>query len=1551
MKKFLLLTFSLILLSLSNLNAQCNLLRNGGFEQYTACPNSYSQIHYATHWFDGNVFPNEIIYPSADYSNCGYISFGAPSAHTGTGYISFNVSSTGPTAAEMVGTCVKLVAGQTYTFSTWMYGGDGSNPFYLMGVPTSTFPAPRNANYCLTTATTLVTIPAAHCINPTWTLRTYTFTSPGNFNSIILGGVCVGNAGFNYISFDDMSLTANAPAGYASISSNVSSVPCGGGNANITFNLPGGCLGPFNVTYTVNGTPFTLNNINDGHTITLSLASTSTIVLTNVTNNTGCSFNPSGTVTITTSAGVTANAGGNQTVNCSTPSVVLNGSASGGTPGYSYSWSPTTGLSNAGIANPTATPSSNTTYTLTVTDGAGCQATSSATVTVNNTPPTANAGGNQTINCSTTSVTLNGSGSGTYSWSPATGLSSTTIANPTASPGSSQTYTLTVTGTNGCTATSSTTVTVDNTPPTANAGGNQTVNCTTPSVVLAGSGSGSYSWSPATGLSSATVATPTATPGANTTYTLTVTGANGCQATSATTVTVDNTPPTVNAGSDFTTTCITPTATLNGSGSGSFAWSPGTGLSSTTVANPTANPASTTTYTLTVTGANGCTATDQSIVTVDETPPSANAGSNQTITCTNTSVVLNGSGSGTYSWSPSTGLSSTTVATPTATPSSNTTYTLTVTGANGCQATSTATVNIDIAPPSVNAGTDFTTSCTSPSTVLNGSGSGTYSWSPATGLSSTTIANPTATPSVITTYTLTVTGANGCTATDDVTISVDLNVPAVNAGNDFTTTCITPTTTLNGSGGGTFTWSPATGLSSTTIANPVANPATTTTYTLTVLASNGCTATDQVVITVDETAPTASAGSNILLDCATTSGTFTATGGGTYSWNTPSGTVTGATVPVTDASTPGLHTVTVTGTNGCTSTASATLTIDQVLPVADAGSDQISNCAAPIVTLDGSASSGTGITYLWTGPSVLTGSTAAVATANSPGTYTLTVTGTNFCTATSQVQVLPDNNYPTADAGTPQEVTCATTTVPLGGTTTSTGADITYSWTTSNGNITGTTNTATTTADLNGNYVLTVTNTTNGCVTIANVNVTIDTITPVVSVNASTYEINCYNPTITFDASTSLGTGNTYNWTTTNGNIVSGATSATPTVDQDGTYSLTVTSANGCQNPTTFDVVVTIDTIHPIVSVTTSSNLTCNDSIIDLTGVSNVTDSFTWSGGNIISGGTTFTPQVDMAATYTLTVQDTINGCITIVSATVLDNTNPVDDPTGDCDGDGLTNEDEITLGTDPLNPDTDGDGVTDGTEVLDGTNPLDPCEYLEASITLPQGTGWQNADCDGDGLTNEEEVDLGTDPFNPDSDGDGVTDGTEVADGTSPLDPCEFLLSSVTLPPSLGWLALDCDGDGLTNEEEGENGTDPFNPDTDGDGLTDYEEFTGIDDPTTPLVPDGTSDGLDPCDPNPNVFPELCDGSITVPNIFTPNGDGSNDIFFIKGPTIQEMKCQVMNRWGQIIYEWDTPQGGWDGTSVSGTPYSAGTYFYILEATKLNGENVIMTGHFQLVR
>ena len=162
-----------------------------------------------------------------------------------------------------------------------------------------------------------------------------------------------------------------------------------------------------------------------------------------------------------------------------------------------------------------------------------------------------------------------------------------------------------------------------------------------------------------------------------------------------------------------------------------------------------------------------------------------------------------------------------------------------------------------------------------------------------------------------------------------------------------------------------------------------------------------------------------------------------------------------------------------------------------------------------------------------------------------------------------------------------------------------------------------------------------------------------------------------------------------------------------------------------------------------------------------------------------------------------------------------------------DCDNDGVSNADELTDGTNPLNPDSDGDGVKDGTEKTDGTDAKDGCKFVLAHQTVATSSAWNAADCDGDGTTNRQEILNNTDPLVGDTDGDGVLDPQEILDGTNRNNACDFVLSHQTIAPSAAWNAADCDNDGVTNAQEKLDGTDPLKSDSDGDGVIDGTEKT----------------------------------------------------------------------------------------------------------------------------
>ena len=183
-----------------------------------------------------------------------------------------------------------------------------------------------------------------------------------------------------------------------------------------------------------------------------------------VSDANGCSPSPAISVTITEPAAVTIAPIADITI-CTSGSTPLNATVTGGTGGYSYSWSPGAGLINDSISNPVAAPTANTTYVLTVTDGNSCSGSTTATVNVN--PPlaliTAGAGSICPGGSAAVSATASAGNGGTYfySWLPVSGLSDPSVNNPTATPGSTTTYTVTVADNCSPAVTSTVTVTVE----------------------------------------------------------------------------------------------------------------------------------------------------------------------------------------------------------------------------------------------------------------------------------------------------------------------------------------------------------------------------------------------------------------------------------------------------------------------------------------------------------------------------------------------------------------------------------------------------------------------------------------------------------------------------------------------------------------------------------------------------------------------------------------------------------------------------------------------------------------------------------------------------------------------------------------------------------------------------------------------------------------------------------------------------------------------------------------------------------------------------------
>lgn len=662
----------------------------------------------------------------------------------------------------------------------------------------------------------------------------------------------------------------------------------------------------------------------------------------------------------------------------------------GGSMPYTYTW---TGTAQTGsvVTGLTTGP-----HTVTVADATGCN-TTTAVFTVSATASTVSVTGNLNI-CSGATTTLTAStGYTSYTWSPAIGLSTTSGSVVTASPASTTTYV--VTGASGA-CTSSTSVVLNVTPAPTLTVSPDPVICSGTTVTLTANGASSYTWSPATGLNTTSGNQVSASPTITTSYT--VTGGSGtCTDSKVITVGVASSTVTVSAN---TMICSGSSTTLTASNSPSYTWTPATGLNTTSGSQVVASPSGTTTYT--VMGGVG-TCTSSAVVTVSVTlTPTVIALSNTSM-CAGSTTTLTASGATSYSWSPATGLSATAGSAVASSPLNTTTYT--VTGATGtCTNSAFVTISITTSPTiSVSSNTYI---CSGNSTALVAGGAPTYTWSPATGLSSTNGASVTSSPAVTTTYTVTG-GVGTCTNSAVVTITV-ITTPTLSISSN-TIMCSGASVPLSVSGATAYAWSPATGLSSITAASVTASPGSTSTYSVMGSVST-CTASAAVIVTVVPN-PTLSVSSNTAM-CAGNSVPLSTSGASSYTWSPGTG-LSSTTGTQTTASPLATTIYTITGSNtvGPLSCYSTTTVEVAIIPIANPVIAPVSAiCAGDATTLNATG----GDTYSWMPVTGLSNPTASTTAANPSSTtvYTLTVTKSGFCPNTTSIELVV-NPLPVIDAG------------------------------------------------------------------------------------------------------------------------------------------------------------------------------------------------------------------------------------------------------------------------------------------------------------------------------------------------------------------------------------------------------------------------------------------------------------------------------------------------------------------------------------------------------
>ena len=1035
----------------------------------------------------------------------------------------------------------------------------------------------------------------------------------------------------------------------------------------------------------------------DGRTDTLSptLSTAGTYVLTVRDVDNGCTSTDTVTV-VDDNTDPMALAGPDATLTCRDSSFQLGT----GSPiaGIDYVWTSTDGTLAGPVDAPVTTTENRGTYVLTATNPAnGCAATDTVVIDLDRATPVAGVNAPADLTCADPTVQLLGTNSGSadnlvVNWSPAGGLTGPTDQlAATANRGGTYLLTLTNAG-NACFDTVSVTVTDNQTRPAIAVNDPAAIDCRDPQSLLDGTGSASgadieYTWRDLGGTTvGTTVMTNVTAPGS---YVLTVRDVTSdCQATD--TVVVDDIRdlPAVNLGpAPLTVTCDRPSVELMTGGSGApgltYTWTfddgsgpaPAGSTEDITVMNAG-------TYAVNVVNpANGCENDGSITVVVDTAAPVLTLPGVADLTCANPARLLTGgvtSDPAALSFAylfngdtVATGAGPLTIAEPGA-------YTFAGLDAdNGCRATVTTTVGIDTLSPEAEAGPDLVLNCYVGMAQLRGEeGSGvpvTYAWSTLNGNITNTTGNLAMIDAMGTYELLVRSDANGCTDTDTVVVTEDFAEPLFTLPDPQDLTCTTTQRALNAGAevepGRSYGW---TGLG---VADPRDGdgPVVTVTepgrYVLTIQdTGNGCTATDTVTLGVDTVAPVVAIAPAADLTCTQTSLFLDATASSADGDFLREWTLAGTAVPSgglrANVSDPGTYQLRLTDpTNGCRDSATVTVAIDTVSPVARVFTDNTLDCVTPSITLDGTASTinGAGTRYAWTtADGAIDGDgTQPTVDVTAGGTYQLLLSqDRNGCRDSVTITVEQDTVAPVLGDFTPDVLTCVTErttlTVPVIG---SDGLER-FNWTTSNGNIIRSTPGGSALVDAPGTYRVVVRNGGNSCTTERIVTVMEDVALPDLALRQD-YDLGC--DTMPYRLALNVGGGGTftYAWTAADGGLlIDNVTSASPLVRNAGRFTVLVTSdRNGCAAT---DSVRTEQDL-PVSFDFTVRQPTCRDSLgqVDFAGVTGGIGPYLFS----IDGGDSFRPDTAFAtldpSNYELVIQD-VNGCelredVTLVPPRELD--------------------------------------------------------------------------------------------------------------------------------------------------------------------------------------------------------------------------------------------------------------------------------------------------------
>lgn len=1222
------------------------------------------------------------------------------------------------------------------------------------------------------------------------------------------------------------------------------------------------------------------------NTVSLTASGANTYTWSNGISN-GIAFTPTATtnytVNATSAGGCTASATQSIVINplpiinvtnpISCVGGTINLTASGGS---TYLWSGpnsfTSALQNPQIGNAQTTMSG--AYNVTVTTAQGCSSVAISNVTVSAIPPPA-IGSNTpciggVLNLTTTAAT-------SYTWAGPNAFNSN-IQNPNITNVSNLNtgvYTLNATNGSGCKGTSTINVNF-NSLPSINAISNSPV-CIGQPINLGGSGGTSATWNGPSGFSSSSyspsIPTANLTNGGN--YTLTVTNANGCSSSSIVVVNINNLPTiTVNNP----TTCVSGNLNFTASGGVNYSWQ-GPSSFNSALQNPSVSNATLTNtgaYTVIVTGVNSCTNSAISNAIVYNLPLVTT--SNLSV-CIGGSVNLTSNGALSYSWSGPNSFNSTqqNPTIPNANIIHNGNYTVTGTSAQGCSNTAVANVSVGLASLPVIVSN---TPCVGSNLNLTTGSASSYTWTGPLAFNSNN-QNPIINNSSIGNsgiYTLTTISAAGCIASN--TLAVNINALPNITTSPNSTVCVLSAINFTANGGNSITWVGPNSFSSNSYfpSIPSATLSNAGNYSVTVTDLQGCSSSSIVNIMVN-TLPNVSVNNPTV--CANGSLIFNATGGNTYQWQGPlsfNSAISNPTITNVSNVNSGNYTVNVTGVNGCTVNAISSATVYNLPIVNIFNSGQA--CVGGSITLNANG----GTNYTWNGPSGFSSSnqnpTLTNVTLINNGNYTVLVTNANTCTNTAITNVTV-NPLPTAII-TVNNPICEGQNLNFN----SSGLNQSQ-WIGPNNFNSNNSNPSINNAGINssGTYTLIETDI-NGCKANTTTLVVVNPLPLIVANGASV----CEGQNINLFANG----GNTYSWSGPNGfnSNLQNPTIPNAQINFIGIYTIQVTTSAGCTSSTNVNVNVNV---APTGTIGSNSPICENNKLFLFTSPSN---SYQWQGPNGFSS-TIQNPEILNTSSvingnYSLTIHNSA-GCYTTLVTNVIVNSNPI-----------------ITLVPSKKEACVPDCIMFNAISNATGTN-VAYSWNLDRSIT----TSLNGANASGCySLTGDYRPTV----FVVDGNGCASTATTLIT--LNPVPTPDFIFEP--------------------NKPTIYNNFVEFNYLPNSDIISTFEWYIN-NSGTFAMQPNASYTFNDLGSYNITLAVTSnkgCRGSITklvkiedefalyFPNAFTPNQDGLNDIFKPKGVNVNSYKLLIFDRWGELIFNTNDIDTGWDGT-FKGKKCPNGIYNY----------------------